>query len=588
LSTLTVGAFTASFTATRAISTKKGPKIKIDTAIFKDNADATSKLSRGATAITKKKPASKPIAKVKQPVAKKTAVKDKPKANQAKGVTTKIDAGALAFFTSKLSPSIDVANKKKPLNKPVPKKEQTVKKAVAKAKPNASKPLLKKKQAVTKAVVKAKPSVSKLVPKKKQAVKKAVAKAKPNASKPLLKKKQTVKKAVVKAKPNVSKSVLKKKQAVTKAVVKAKPSVSKLVPKKKKVAMKAATKAKPKAKLSPTKKKTNPKKKAFKTRALNSKLAPNIANNLIKSPAAKKKRAIKKTTTKAKPKSKVTTSLKNVLNPITFGFKVVQSKEGQKAAGDLISGGLKLVSATLEEGKNAKVAVPRGIDPRTGELKTEVVSVGPKELIDAGIFAGTELVQAAGSVYNQLYVSGVAQPQSKVKKTVVKISTTDTADGVLNPITFGLKVVQSKGGQEAAGDLINGGLKLVGATLDEGKNSKVVIPRGFDFVTGQVKTRAVSVGPKELIDAGLFAGTEVFDAGKSVYERLYVTGDAGEDTESESMVTPKATPKTQVTTIAAKVDNKTGRLLAPEKEMFFVNVGGKRVQVTRPQQKFLF
>jgi len=566
LSSLTVGAFTASFTATRAISTKKGPKIKIDTAIFKDSAaDVTSKLSPGTAAATKEKSASKPTAKVKQPVAKKTAVKDKPKDNQFKGVTIKIDAGALASFTSKLSPSIDVANKKGPLSKPVPKKKQAVKKAVAKAKPNVSKP----------------------VPKKKQAAKKVVAKAKPNVSKAVLKKKQAAKKVVAKAKPNVSKPVLKKKQGAKKAVVKAKPSVSKPVPKKKQVVMKAAAKAKPKAKLSPTKKKTNPKKKAFKTSALNSKLAPNIANNLIKVVAAKKKPGVKKTTSKAKPKSKVTTSMNNVLNPITFGFKVVQSKEGQDAAGDLISGGLKLVSATLEEGKNSKVAVPRGINPRTGELKTEVVSVGPKELIDAGIFAGTELVQAAGSVYNQLYVSGVAQPQSKVKKTPVKISTTDTADGVLNPITFGLKVVQSKGGQEAAGDLINGGLKLVGATLGEGKNSKVAVPRGFDLRTGQVKTRAVSVGPKELIDVGLFAGTEVFDAGKSVYERLYVTGDAGDagkDTESESMVTPKA----QVTTIAARVDDKTGKLLAPEKEMFFVNVGGKRVQVTRPQQKFLF
>merc|ERR1712194_403888 len=110
-------------------------------------------------------------------------------------------------------------------------------------------------------------------------------------------------------------------------------------------------------------------------------------------------------------------------------------------------------------------------------------------------------LQVAGSVYNKAY-RGYSEPRNNSKKTKVKIS--PAGKGVLNPLTFGLKVVQSKQAQEATGELIDGSLKLLQATLEEGKKSKVSIPRRVDSRTGQVTTKAVSVGPGELFQVGLF------------------------------------------------------------------------------------
>jgi len=384
--------------------------------------------------------------------------------------------------------------------------------------------------------------------------------AKSTSSKAVVQKKPASKKLVTK-KPAPKKNVAKKERA-TKTVVKAKPKQKTLV------------KAKPKVKVA-VKKKLNrfdptiANKLAKKSNRFDS----GIANALVKVPKKKKilTPLMLKQPTKKKPKIAAVND--EVLNPVTFGLKVIQSKGGQEAAGVLISGGLKLVSATLDEGKTAKVSVPRGLNSKTGEIKTESVSVGPKELLDGGIFAGKEALQVAGSVYNKAY-RGYSEPRNNSKKTKVKIS--PAGKGVLNPLTFGLKVVQSKQAQEATGELIDGSLKLLQATLEEGKKSKVSIPRRVDSRTGQVTTKAVSVGPGELFQVGLFAGGEIFEAGKNVYSRLYVTGDDGSGKDAKSVAT-----KSRVSTIAASVDPKTRKTLAPEKETYVVNVGGKKVRVVR-------
>jgi len=88
---------------------------------------------------------------------------------------------------------------------------------------------------------------------------------------------------------------------------------------------------------------------------------------------------------------------------------------------------------------------------------------------------------------------------------------------VLNPIEFGAKVIQSREGKEATAQLVDGGLGLVGAVLDEGSSSKVQIPGGFDKKSGKPIYRVVKVGPKELADVGLFAAGEAFHVGRRLY-----------------------------------------------------------------------
>jgi len=465
-----------------------------------------------------------------------------------------------------------------------PKKEAA--KAVAKVKVVAK----KEKPAPKKAAVKATP---KIVAKKEKPVKAKPAKAAPKVK---VADKQDKKDSFASFTSKLSSAgALPKneKPAPKKAVAKKKPAPKKAVAKKK-PAVKAAAKAKPKTKVvvkaKPKVKVVNKLAKKVVVKKVNvaNKLAKksnnfdsNIANNLVK---RKKKKnvltpfALKKEVP-AKKKPTVTVVNEEVLNPITFGLKVIQSKEGQEAAGVLIGGGLKLVSATLQEGKTAKVSVPRGLDAKTGEIKTEVVSVGLKELLDGGIFAGKEALQVAGSAYNKAY-RGYSEPRNGAKKSSAKIS--PAGEGVLNPLTFGLKVVQSQEAQAALPELIDGGLKLVQATLEEGKRSKVSVPRRIDSRTGQVTSKVVNVGPGELLQAGLFAGGEIFGAGKSVFDRLYVTGEgAGDGADDKASAAARVAIKSKVSTIAARVDSKTGKLIAREKETYTVNVGGKNVRVVR-------
>ena len=303
----------------------------------------------------------------------------------------------------------------------------------------------------------------------------------------------------------------------------------------------------------------------------------NIANNLVK-PKRKKKiltpiALAPPTPAKKKPKA----APEEVLSPTAFGLRVVQSKEGQDAAGALIGGGLKLVAATLDEGQTVKVSVPRGLDAKTGEIVTEAVRVGPKELLDGGMVAGGAAWQAAGAAYNKAY-RGYAAPRNGARK--VQATIRPAEEGALNPLTFGLRVVQSKEAQAALPELVDGGVKLVRATLKEGQKARVNVPRRVDTRNGRVITKPMRVGPGELLQAGLFAGGELLDAGRSAYERLYVTGGAvGEEKEEKAADVPSVSPL--VTTIQKNVDPKTGRTLSGEKETYVVNVGGSKVRVVR-------
>merc|ERR1711957_263140 len=129
--------------------------------------------------------------------------------------------------------------------------------------------------------------------------------------------------------------------------------------------------------------------------------------------------------------------------------------------------------------------------------------------------------------------------------------------------------VQSDKGQEAAAILIEGGLKLVEAILEEGKKTKVVIPRGFDEFSGDLKKpKVTNIGIQQLLDAGIFAGTEFFDVAKSNYEKFYVGGEKKE--------------QVKITRTAAKIDTKTGKVIAPVKENYVVKINGQRVLVNRP------
>merc|ERR1719272_1045913 len=141
---------------------------------------------------------------------------------------------------------------------------------------------------------------------------------------------------------------------------------------------------------------------------------------------------------------------------------------------------------------------------------------------------------------------------------------------VINPIDFGLRVVNSDKGKEAASILIDGGLKFVSAVLEEGKKSKVEVSRGYDPGTGLLKkTKVVNIGLKELLDVSTYAGSEFLGVAKNTYERFYVGGEGLNNSK--------------VTRIPAKIDKKTKKVLVPITETYFVTIGGKRTKIT---QKF--
>merc|ERR1711935_459680 len=150
----------------------------------------------------------------------------------------------------------------------------------------------------------------------------------------------------------------------------------------------------------------------------------------------------------------------------------------------------------------------------------------------------------------------------------VVADTEPTKLDAVNPLEFGLGVAQSEKGQEAIGILIEGGLKFVEAIIEEGKKTKVVVPRGFDAGTGAIKApKITNIGYKELLDAGIFAGGEFFGLAKSNYERFYV----GEG-EKEQV---------QIYRNAAKIDKNSGKILRRASEKYYVNIGGERVLIKK-------
>lgn len=140
------------------------------------------------------------------------------------------------------------------------------------------------------------------------------------------------------------------------------------------------------------------------------------------------------------------------------------------------------------------------------------------------------------------------------------------ANGILNPVEFGLRVIQSDKGKEAAAILVDGGLKFVQAVLEEGKQSKVEISRGYDKSTGTLKkAKVVNIGVKELVDAGLYGGNEFFDVAKKTYQQFYVGGE-GEKVNIK---------------VRDAVKDKKGKILKPATESYYVNIGGKRTKIER-------
>lgn len=138
--------------------------------------------------------------------------------------------------------------------------------------------------------------------------------------------------------------------------------------------------------------------------------------------------------------------------------------------------------------------------------------------------------------------------------------------GILNPVEFGLRVIQSDKGKEAAAILVDGGLKFVQAVLEEGKQSKVEIPRGYDKSTGTLKkSKVVNIGVKELVNAGLYGGNEFFDVAKKTYQKFYIGGE-------REQVNIK---------VRDAVTDKKGKILKAATESYYVNIGGKRTLVTK-------
>merc|ERR1711935_1007843 len=121
-------------------------------------------------------------------------------------------------------------------------------------------------------------------------------------------------------------------------------------------------------------------------------------------------------------------------------------------------------------------------------------------------------------------------------------------EDAINVVDFVIRVINSDLGKEAAAILIDGGLKLVAAILEEGKATKVKVSRGTDTKTGELKKPKInSIGLKELLDAGIYAGGELLPVAKNTYDRFYV---GGGQFIAESQ-------KSKVTVIPAKVDKVT-------------------------------
>ena len=243
-----------------------------------------------------------------------------------------------------------------------------------------------------------------------------------------------------------------------------------------------------------------------------------------------------------------------LLNPIEFGAKVIQSADGKEATAQLIDGGLGFMGAVLGEGSSSKVQIPSGFDKKSGKPIYRVAKVGPKELADVGLFAAGEVFH----VGRRLYFGG-----NGYRPAPFKLSFPDKKpNGVLSPISFVISAATSENGKVALEKLVEGGVKLVRVAFDEGNNVKVTVPTGFsDYRTGKPTFKEVRVGPLELTELGLFSLSELF----GVYKQVYY-GDA------------KTQSKQQITFIPEK-RGADKRLVSKAQAYYYVNIGGQRVKV---------
>jgi len=271
----------------------------------------------------------------------------------------------------------------------------------------------------------------------------------------------------------------------------------------------------------------------------------------------KKKPVAKKAAAKAKPKSKVKAAAKAKPKPKAKAKAAPKKKiVVKKAPKRKIQTTTSATAANVaNSGTDAALAITKNFKPK-------------KVKINSPLFPG---LQSTASKKSSPKKTNNDSP--KVKGGAAKGKGASTDNGAVNPISFGLRVAQSEKGKEAASVLIDGGLKLVTAILEEGKKTKVVIPQ-VNAGTGDLKkAKVTNVGLPQLIDAGIFAGTEFFDVAKSNYNKFYVGGSA-----------ESANDQLKVTRTPPKIDKKTGKQLAPAKENYVLKIGGERVLVNRPSR----
>jgi len=321
----------------------------------------------------------------------------------------------------------------------------------------------------------------------------------------------------------------------------------------------APTKGKAAAKKAPAKKAAPANKKLVKVAAAGAK--SNLpAKNKAKLEATAKAKAALKAKTKAKADAKAKANA------------AVRAKNKAKAAADEKAKAA-AKAAALKKAAAAAAFKKRNVKATTSETAFKLANAGvdPALVIAKGaklkkqnkqpLFPGLQAT-------NQRPKSTVARKKAEApaKAKSVKKAARET-DVPVSPIEFGLQVAQSDKGQEAIGILIEGGLKFVEAVLDEGKKTKVVIPRGYDTNTGALKKpRIENVGYKQLLDAGIFAGQEFFTLAKTNYERFYVGGEGKGDVK--------------VFRSKGKTDDR-GNVIKDVTDNYFVNIGGQRVAVKR-------
>ena len=198
------------------------------------------------------------------------------------------------------------------------------------------------------------------------------------------------------------------------------------------------------------------------------------------------------------------------------------------------------------------------------QKKKSRLGVGPKRANTLFLIGGQDPTQKSSKFVD--VDSRSIKNVEKFKNAEKKEADLIVSNGILNPVEFGLRVVQSDRGKEAAAILVDGGLKFVQAVLEEGKQSKVEISRGYDKSTGTLKkAKVVNIGVKELVDAGLYGGNELFSVAKKTYQQFYIGGE-GEKINIK---------------VREAVKDKKGKILKPATESYYVNIGGKRTKIER-------